>query len=185
VIHRTVKGNQFQLEDGEFAKIDRILDVAEAGMYSIAFKHNLREKQFQRWRWDQPELLMSWAPLRQSPGVGKNIRVLVNSETRDVFTCSFESNAWIDDRHDSEKYVRYWDHFPVGTVPKVDPQSVSSAEARTIRDYIERAYEAVSDSRDIFLSHAIRIFSSGEAETIEGSAVIGTQEVSAGDPENA
>jgi hypothetical protein len=174
VIARSVDDNFPHVDPVEF---DRILDAAEVAMHAVASEHRLRETTFVRWRWDQPEILMSWTPLRQYPTAGKNIRVHVEPESQSLFTCTFESNAWFDERRTPDSFVRFWDHFPVGSKSRADSESVQNLEAPFIREYVERAYEAVSDTSEVRLSRAILISPDGEAHELKGSTVIGKDSV--------
>jgi hypothetical protein len=172
MIDRSIEGNYQQIDADDFEQIDRILDMAETAMLAVASEHHLRATKFQRWRWDQPEILMSWTPFRLFPTVGKNIRVFVKPERTDTFTCLFESNAWFDDRQSHESFVRYWDHFPVKTVHHIGPGSVGESDGRLIREYVEKAYESVSDSREIRLDHAISISPGGETDEYDQPVII-------------
>lgn len=173
MIDRSIDSTHSQLIEVEFEKVDRILDVAETAMLSVASEHRLREPQIVRWRWDQPEVLMSWSPIRQAPEVGKNIRASVVQEEQGSYRCDFESNAWFDLRESSDSFVRYWDHFPAGAIPHIDPEKTLSQETPYILEYVARAYSAVSDSDEVVLSHAVSNSTSGEARDVNGSAVIG------------
>jgi hypothetical protein len=177
VIGGSIEGNYSSTDEVDFRKIDRILDVTETGMLAVASEHKLREPKIERWRWDKPEILMSWAPSRQFPSVGKNIRVVVKPERTDLFHLYFESNAWYDERWNPDSFTRYWDHFSVGTIPIADPKRTLEPEVQRIRDYLEKAYEKVSDSSRIRLDHAISISSNGETFSLEEKALISNDSV--------
>jgi hypothetical protein len=177
VIGGSIEGNYSSTDEVDFGKIDRILDVAEIGMLAVASEHMLREPKIERWRWEKPEILMSWAPIRQLPSVGKNIRVVVKPERTDSFHLYFESNAWYDERWNPDSFTRYWDHFSVGTIPITDSKRTLEGEVQRIRDFLEKAYEKVSDSSRIRLDHAISISSNGETYSLEGKAFISNDSV--------
>ena len=177
VINRSIEGNISSTDEVEFGKIDQILDVIERGMLAVASEHGLRGSKIERWRWEKPEILMSWAPSRQFPSVGKNIRVLVKPERTDSFHLNFESNAWYDERQKPDSFTRYWDHYATGTIHIADSKRTDEPEIQRIRDYLEKAYEKVSDSSRIRLDHAISISSNGETFSLERKAFISNDSV--------
>ncbi len=149
-----------------FETIDPILDLSERSMLAIGAEHHLRDINIERWRWDQPEILMSWLPFRRETHIGKNIRVLVKVEQANAFRVYFESNAWYDERRGPGMLIRYWAHFPAGDIPVDGAQEAAQDEQRWINKYIQDAYGHVADAKEVTLDQSIIIWSDGSTESI-------------------
>lgn len=173
VIERPLESDNANPYEVNFEQVDRILDVIEAAMSSVAAKHQLRETSIQRWRWDQPEILMSWTPMRERPWVGKNLRALITPSGPETLNCAFESNAWFDDREPSGSFTRYWDHFPAEVLRHISLESAQWRDENTFLKALESAYEKVSDTKTVRLDHAIHIAPNGDAHEVNRSAIIG------------
>jgi hypothetical protein len=70
-----------------FEALDRLLDVAEPAVHALAAEHGLRDARIDRWRWDQPEIVLFWID-RARQNVSKSIRFFVDEEGT-FFLCSW------------------------------------------------------------------------------------------------
>lgn len=167
MIDRTTHNAQTSFEEANNHAINVILDSAETALLGIAVKHHLHGITVERWRWDQPEIVMSWFPYGRSPDLGKNIRVFVSVGGPTPFTCSVESNAWLDEHRPDNTIVRHWENFADHTVDISDPENLTELEIRWLRERIERAYNRFSESNECVLTQAVLIFPDGRSQPIE------------------
>ena len=166
MIERSSNSAQAILEGANYDAINAILDAVETVFLSIAVEHRLRGIETERWRWDQPEIVMSWFPVPRSTDVGKNIRIFVKMGGPTHFICAVESNAWFDE-HEGDTIVRHWGNFAGSTVNITDPRSLAALESRLLKERIDRAYDQFSSSTEIAFTQAVRLFSNGHPELIE------------------
>jgi len=76
----------------------------------------------ERWRWDEPEITLSWRETQQ-PYVSKNIRFFIDSpedllsdvSLGNYYFFAIETNAWLDeDSETGTDRVRRWEYRPTG-----------------------------------------------------------------------
>ncbi len=107
MIDRASNNAQASAEDANYDAINAILDAAEGYLLGLAAEHQLREINIERWRWDQPEIAMSWSPRGGLLELGKNIRVFVSAGGSSTLMCSVESNAWVDEHQPNNSITRH------------------------------------------------------------------------------
>lgn len=181
MIDQSIAAQDQALTEELFEGIDAILDLSEQAMLAVASERRLRNTHIGRWRWDTPEILMSWASVRDksfidqeyrdATTIGKNIRVLVKYKQTNVIHILFESNAWLDVRNSNGTLFRHWDHFPVDGISFPSSEHAVNDEQGRIKQHVERAYERVSDTQEVTLHQAIIILPDGKPERLLGPPV--------------
>ena len=139
----------------DYEALDRLLDVAEPAMHALASEHGLREARIDRWRWDQPEIVLFWID-RARQNVSKSIRYFVDEEAT-FFLCSVEVNAWRDERDRAGRPVRKWRHEPIKSW-REGAAETASADRRRVAETMEKAYDTVAewDAKSLTKRHPLR-----------------------------
>lgn len=163
MIDRSLTNSEASVEEREYDAINVILDAAETALLRAASEHQPREVNIERWRWDQPEIVMSWDSRGMTPDLGRNIRVYVRNADPPPYRCSVEANAWLDEPLAGNALVRHWENYVDHTLEISKPQRVTELEARWLKERVERAYERFSDDSDFVLTQAVLILPDGTA----------------------
>src|SRR6266511_5894703 len=108
-----VRSSADHVEAPRYEELDRLLDIAEPALHTIAAEHGLHQARVDRWRWDQPEVVLSWVD-RDRQDIGKSIRFYIDEEDG-FFLCSVECNAWRDRPDKAGRPVRRWRHEAIGS----------------------------------------------------------------------
>lgn len=167
MIDQTVNNAQASVAEANHDAINAILDAAETALLSAAVRHQLRGITIERWRWDQPEIVMSWVPIGGTPELGKNIRVYVQVGAPAPFTCSVASNAWLDEPLSHDTIRRHWESFADHTLDINDPDQLSDLESHWLMERIERAYDRIAESSEFVLTQAVLILPDGRSQSID------------------
>lgn len=167
MIDRSFTNAQVSIEEANHHAINSILDAAESALLDVAVEHHLRGVNVERWRWDQPEVVMSWLTFGESRELDKNIRVFVGVGGAAPFTCSVESNVWLDEHRSGNKIVRHWEYFANHTLDISNPERLTELESRRLKERIERAYDRFAESEDYVLTQAVLISPDGRSQPIE------------------
>lgn len=167
--HRAVANSEGSIEEGEFAAIDAILDAAETALLRVAAGHELREIKVERWRWDQPEIVMSWISPGMTADFGRNIRVYVRDAGASLYQCSVESNVWLDELLSGNALVRHWENHFDHTLELSQPQQMTELEMRWLNERVERAFERFSPVNEFILTQAVLILPDGTSRPVDAS----------------
>ena len=130
-------------------ELDKILDIIEPHLLSIAGKHKLTGTSIERWRWDEPGIMLSWIDTERN--VGKNIHLWIKREAP-PYELVTEINAWRDEDIDGgERRVRKWAHYEIARESVSSPEEVQDQ----VPLWISKAYESVSswDEKDLKETH--------------------------------
>lgn len=135
-----------------YEELGRLLDVAEPALHAIAAEHGLREARLDRWRWDQPEVVLSWVD-RDRQNIAKSIRFYVDEEDG-RFRCSVEVNAWRDGPDKAGLPVRRWRHELIGSW-RVPGAEEASADRGRVSGTMGKAHDTVAawDGRSLVERH--------------------------------
>lgn len=129
-IEQSHKNTVNQDDSAQYEKLDRALDQVEELLMDLAYKMLLAfGAATDRWRWDEPGITLTW----EAEGVGRNIHIVIVDETE--MKLKIEINAWQDqDIQEGNKRVRHWQNAVIS----------EGVEPEYLRDYVHKAYEAVS-----------------------------------------
>ncbi len=169
MIDRTFNNAQATVEEANHDAINAILHAAETALLGIAIEHQLHGVSIERWRSDQPDIVMSWSPVRGMFGLGKNIRVFVLASNPSQLTCSVESNAWFDKPQPDESIIRHWDNFSGRVLQIADPGTLTQVESQRLQTLVEHAYDRIADGSEFVLGHAVLIHPDGRSQPLEAS----------------
>ena len=178
MIDRTVAQFEASFEASEFPAINAILDAAEPALLRVAAKHELREIKVERWRWDQPEIVLSWVSWGTTADLSRNIRVYVRAIGPSLYQCSVESNVWLDEPQVGNALVRHWEHYVDHTLEISEPQRMTELETRWLNERVERAYERFSPAREFFLSQAVLILPDGTSRIVDAPLRVAQGDIS-------
>jgi hypothetical protein len=91
----------------DFHPANEILDQVEAAFSELIGKHGLRGLSIERWRWDEPGIMLMWS----SPdNIDRNVHAVIDDDTP-APGLVVEANAWQDqDEEEGNRRVRYWKH---------------------------------------------------------------------------
>jgi hypothetical protein len=145
-----------RVEAPRYEELDRILDVAEPALHALAAVHGLHEARIDRWRWDQPEVVLSWLD-RDRQDVAKSIRFYIDEED-DLVRCSVEVNAWRDGPDKAGRPVRKWRHEAIGAW-RVRGAEEASADRGRVSETLAKAFDTVAewDARSLTKRHYPRL----------------------------
>lgn len=132
-----------QLHPDDYERINRILNDAEGALVSMAATHRLLGTKIDRWRWDIPEVVISWG--NPHVEIGRNIRVLVQKERPLVFHCTFDVNAWQDDQFIANQTLRKWKNQTAGETDVSESKDQSDARYQEFTQLADRSYRIVSE----------------------------------------
>lgn len=151
-----VMSSTARVEASRYEALDRLLDVAESALHAVAAEHGLREARLDRWRWDQPEVVLSWVD-RDRQNIGKSIRLYVDEEDG-FFLCTVEINAWRDELDKAGRPVRRWRHERIGSW-QVRGAGEASADGGRVSETTGKAYDTVAewDGRSLTKRHYPRL----------------------------
>jgi len=90
----------------DFANIDSILDDVEASMLHIADDKKLIGAHIERWRWDVPEVTMSWKD--PVPEISRNMRFCVHKSGSFSYAFAIDINDWYDQSFAGRGTQRLW-----------------------------------------------------------------------------
>jgi hypothetical protein len=172
VINRSDRELQNPVDMLDPEAINLILDVAQYELLRLAANENLREIKLVRWRWDQPDVILSWRPWMES-SFGKNIRALVRDQSLQYYRITIEGNIWHDQELISGAVLRNWSHFADESMEIEDPTKISDLERTWLRARIEGAYEWIDHSKGFAFSNAVMIFPDGTRQVVQPSYRIG------------
>jgi hypothetical protein len=146
--------------------INRVLDHAETALLRIAAQHRLSGTRVERWRWDQPEVVMAWAFAQGPERRGKNLRVSVGEFSRDNLTCNLESNVWHDQTWIDGALLRRWDHFAGDTLQIGDPGAYPEEEIQSFHQHLLPLYNKIADGKPTRLTKAVLIYPDGTTQEV-------------------
>jgi hypothetical protein len=156
----------------DFELINRVLDNAETALLGIAVDHRITGARVERWRWDQPEVVMSWEFGRGPERRGKNLRVSVRAVGGHRLVCALESNVWHDRTWTDGALLRNWQHFVGSSLDIGDPGKNPEEETKAFRDLLEPLYENVAKWNPNRLSQATLIYPDGHTEMVSLSQTL-------------
>jgi hypothetical protein len=157
MIERSIENEQASLVEHSFEAINRLLDECEAELLALAATHRLTNTRFTRWRWDQPDITMSWFTGRHKL-LGRNIRIAVGVEEQThELKGVVESNIWLDRELPNSGLFRHWDHFTADPFLIHIQSEVSPAEKSWIRRRIEDVYQPIASSNGFQFRNAVVI----------------------------
>jgi hypothetical protein len=151
-----VRSSADRAEAPRYEELDRLLDVAEPVLHAVAAEHGLNQARVDRWRWDQPEVVLSWVD-GDRQNVAKSIRFSVD-EGDGFFLCSVEVNAWRDGPDKAGRPVRRWRHEAIGAW-RVGGAEEASADRGRASETLGKAYDTVAewDARSLTKRHYPRL----------------------------
>jgi len=115
----------------DYEKLDKVLSNFESCLILLAKEKRLTRQSITRWRWDEPDLMLSW----EEGNLGKNIHILIVDNGSKV---KVECNAWQDKDHEEKgsevKVVRKrrWGHKEIGRA--------DASDINEIKGLFEKAY---------------------------------------------
>ena len=145
----------------DYAMLDSILSIAEGPIRSVIREHQLTRASVERWRWDEPEITLTWLDTTQGY-ISKNVRFMIEPIEAGKFyygppyVFATEANAWLDeDSETGESRTRRWQHEKVVEVKEVRNLEHASGE---ISEAIWRTYEVAArwDEGDLTRIHYLR-----------------------------
>jgi len=87
----------------DYSDFDRVLDRIESILHNLVSAKELRQARIERWRWDIPEITLTWN--RQDAAIWGSITTLLTTESEG----RIEVNAWRD-MPQAGGWIRKWDH---------------------------------------------------------------------------
>jgi hypothetical protein len=124
-----------------FEEIDQVLSLVESILHTVAAEHGLRQARIDRWRWDQPEIVLSWIT-QDTQNIAKSIRFDVNDE-KDFYHWSVEVNAWKDERQEG-KHLRRWRHEQIAVGPPLFGLDDMRDDRMLLIEKVKEAYRTVA-----------------------------------------
>ncbi|MDI6815514.1 MAG: hypothetical protein QMC90_05525 [Dehalococcoidales bacterium] len=117
----------------DYEKLDEVLSQIEPHLISLAKEKRLTRPSITRWRWDEPDLMLSW----EEGDLSKNIHMLIVESSRVKVEC----NAWKNrDLEEGKKRVRKWDHKEIG--------EANASDINEIKEFFKKAYEAAIEWKE-------------------------------------
>lgn len=90
-----------------YKEANAILDAIEQSFRVLGQEQSVPASAFERWRWDEPGITLTWSENKSGEFLGKNIHALIVGNRVEV-----EINAWCDKDvgHTGEIRQRHWSH---------------------------------------------------------------------------